>query len=275
MIKQSRMKYINFFVVAIVSFMFLLPIIWMVSSSLKDTNTIFKYPPKLLPDPVLWKNYLEAVTYIPFFKYMKNTAIISVLSAIGAMISTPPVAYAFAKLKWPGRNIAFIIVLSTLMLPFQVQVIPLYVLYKKIGWLGTYLPLILPNFFSGALYVFLMRQFMKGIPDEVCESAFLDGAGHFKVLARIIVPFCFPVMFAIGLFTFLGSWTDFFAPLIFLTNEKYYTISLGLQQYSSIHKTQWAYLMAACVMFTVPVLAVFFFTQKTFIMGITFKGVKG
>jgi multiple sugar transport system permease protein len=191
------------------------------------------------------------------------------------VISTPSVAYAFAKLKWPGRNIAFIIVLSTMMLPFQVQIIPLYVTFKAIGWIGTILPLVVPNFFSNALYIFLMRQFMIGIPDAICESAFIDGAGHFTILTRIVVPFCLPAIFAVGLFTFMGSWTDFFGPLIFLSNENTYTLSVGLQQFSSVHHTQWNYLMAASVMFTLPVLTLFFFTQRFFLQGITFSGVKG
>jgi multiple sugar transport system permease protein len=268
-------KVILFILTLFVTAMFLLPIIWMLSSSLKDNNSIFKVPPDLIPKPALWKNYLEAVLYIPFFKYLKNTAVISLLSTLGMVISTPSVAYAFAKMKWPGRSIAFVIVLSTMMLPFQVQIIPLYVIFKKIGWIGTILPLVVPNFFSNALYIFLIRQFMVGIPDAVCESAFIDGAGHFTILTRIVVPFCLPAIFAVGLFTFMGCWTDFFGPLIFLSNENTYTLSLGLQQFSSVHHTQWNYLMAACVMFTVPVLTLFFFTQRFFLQGITFSGVKG
>ena len=267
-------KYVVFALALLVTFLFVLPILWMISSSLKNNNEIFKFPPDLIPKYFKWNNYSESVKYIPFFKYLKNTILISVLSAIGTIISTPSISYAFAKIKWKGRNFIFILVLSTLMLPFQVQIVPLYVLFKKIYWLGTILPLVVPNFFGNALYIFLLRQFMLRIPDEVSESAFIDGAGHFTILTRVIIPFCYPAIFVIGLFTFLASWTDFFAPLVFLNNENTYTISLGLQQYSSVHHTQWAYMMAACSMFTIPVLILFFFTQRSLELGITFKGIK-
>jgi multiple sugar transport system permease protein len=271
----KKTKLAAFILTLIITCLFALPSIWMISGSLKDNNSIFKIPLELIPKHALWHNYVDAVNYIPFFKYFKNSLLISLLSAIGMIISTPSVSYAFAKMKWPGRNMVFILVLSTMMLPFQVQIIPLYVLFKNIGWLGTLLPLIVPNFFSSALYIFLLRQFMIGIPNEICEAARIDGAGHFIILRKIVVPFCLPAIFTIGLFTFLASWTDFFAPLVFLNDANSYTLSLGLQQFSSVHRTQWAYLMAACVLFTIPVLIVFFFTQRSFIKGISFKGVKG
>lgn len=267
-------KTIAFLAASIVAALFALPILWMVSSSLKDTNSIFKVPPDWIPNPVRWRNYIDATQYIPYWMYLKNTLVISVLSAIGAMISTPSVAYAFAKMKWPGRNAVFLIVLSTLMLPFQVQIIPLYVLFKNMDWLNTYLPLIVPNFFSGALFIFMLRQFMSGVPRSVIEAAFIDGAGHGKILANIMVPFCLPAIFTIGLFTFMGSWTDFFGPLIYLNRVENFTLSLGLQQFSSLHHTEWGYLMAASCLFTLPVVLLFFFTQRSFIMGISFKGVK-
>jgi multiple sugar transport system permease protein len=272
---SKAVKIAAFIVTLVIACLFALPILWMISSSLKDNNSMFRAGLHFIPDKMMWHNYVSAVTYIPFFKYLKNTLVVSVLSTVGMVLSTPSVAYAFAKMKWPGRNAAFLIVLSTMMLPFQVQIIPLYVLFKNIGWLGSLLPLIVPNFFSGALYVFLLRQFMIGIPNEVIEAAFIDGAGHFKILRKIVVPFCLPAIFAIGLFTFMASWTDFFGPLVFLNNPEHYTLSLGLQQYSSVHHTEWAYLMAACALFTLPVLIVFFFTQRSFILGISFKGVKG
>lgn len=271
---SKGVKISAFLVTLIVAILFTLPIFWMVSSSLKDSNSIFKVPPDWIPNPFRWRNYWDATQFIPFATYMKNTLIIAVLSAIGAMLSTPSVAYAFAKMKWPGRNLMFLVVLSTLMLPFQVQIIPLYVLFKNMDWLNTYLPLIVPNFFSSALYIFMLRQFMSGVPQSVIEAAFIDGAGHGKILRAIMVPFCLPAIFTIGLFTFLASWTDFFGPLIFLNRVEKFTLSLGLQQYSSIHHTEWGYLMAASVMFTLPILVLFFFTQRSFILGISFKGVK-
>ena len=277
--KKSRKKKIEnlifFLITCLVAFLFLLPILWMISGSLKSNNTIFEFPPKLIPEHPIWHNYFDAVTYIPFFKYFKNTLIISVVSTIGVVISTPSVAYAFAKMEWKGKNFVFVLVLSTLMLPFQVQMIPLYILFKKIGWIGTVLPLIVPNFFGNAMYIFLLRQFMIGLPKEMSESAFIDGASHFTILTKIVIPLCKPALFSIGLFTFLGNWTDFLGPLVYLTKQDSFTLSLGLQQYSSLHSTEWPYLLCACTLFTIPVLILFFFMQKTFIEGITFTGVKG
>ena len=264
--------YLLTFVIVLI---FILPVVWMVSSSLKDNNAIFKVPPELLPIPPKWSNYIEAVTYIPFFLYFKNTMIIAVLSALGVIITTPFVAYAFSRMEWRGRDALFILSLSTLMLPFQVQMIPLYVMYRQVGWIGTLLPLIVPNFFGNALFIFLLRQFMIGIPEEITEAALIDGAGHFTILTRVLLPLCKPAILTIGLFEFLGVWTDFPMPLVFLNNTKLYTLSLGLQQYSSVHQTQWSYLMAASVLYTIPVLVLFFFTQKSFVKGITFTGIKG
>lgn len=272
---KKRYGIYAFILSILVAFAFILPIVWMLSSSLKDNNTMFELPPRLIPHPAVWRNYLDAVHYIPFFTYLKNTLLVSIISSLGIILSTPSVAYAFAKMQWPGRNAVFILVLSTLMLPFQVQMIPLYVLFKNMGWVGTLLPLIVPNFFSNALFIFLMRQFMIGIPNELSEAAIIDGAGHFAILTRVIVPLCKPAIFAVALFTFLGNWTDFLGPLIFLNKQETMTLSLGLQQYSSVHRTQWAYLMAACTLFTTPVLIVFFLAQRSFIEGITFTGIKG
>ena len=273
--KKKRINgIIGFIVSVLVTVIFVIPLLWMVSSSLKSNGTIFKVPPDLIPRPALWSNYPETVNYIPFFRYLKNTIIITALSTIGALLSTPPVAYGFAKLKWPGRQFAFFVVLSTMMLPYQVEVIPLYILYRKIGWLNTFLPLIVPNFFSGAMYIFLMRQFMLGIPNELSDAALVDGANHFQIMTKIMVPLCKPVMAAVALFSIMGNWTDFFAPLVFLTSESKYTLSLGLQMFSSRYQTQWNYLMAACTMFTIPPLILFFFTQSYFLIGISFTGVK-
>lgn len=273
--RKKVKKAILFVVMALVTFVFLIPIYWMVISSLKDNVSIFKIPPELFPKKLYFKNYLEAIEYIPFIKFTKNTIFVSVVSTFGLLLSCPMVAYALAKLKWKGRQVYFVIMLSTMLLPFHVQMVPLYMLYKKLGWIGTYLPLIVPNFFGSALYIFLLRQFMIGIPKELSESAIIDGAGHFRIYGTIVMPLIKPAMFSVALFAFLANWSDFLGPLIFVNQESHYTLSIGLTFYKGTKQTEWAYLLAACTMFTVPIAVLYFFTQRRFIEGITFTGIKG
>ena len=257
------------------SLVFFIPVYWMIISSFKDNQTIFKYPPTLFLKRYEWCNYVNMTNYIPFWKYFFKTLIVTVFSTIGLVVSCSPVAYAFAKLHWRGKQVMFMILLSTMMLPFEVQMIPLYTLFRKLGWIGTFLPLIVPNFFGTALYIFLLRQFMISIPKELSESAFIDGANHFKILTRIVLPLAGPALFSVALFAFLANWTDFLGPLVFLNKQDLFTLSIGLTHFTSGHKTEWAYLMAACNLFVLPVVILFFFAQKRFVEGITFTGIKG
>ncbi|MCL6547816.1 MAG: carbohydrate ABC transporter permease [Alicyclobacillus sp.] len=254
---------------------FLLPFLWMLSSSFKGNQDIFVFPPSLLPKHWLWRNYPEALTYIPFARYLFNTLVISVASVIGTLVSTPPVAYAFSRIQWRGRNVLFGICLATIMLPFMVTMIPMYTLFRDLHWINTYWPLIVPAFFGTPLYIFLMRQFYMGLPKDISEAAYIDGAGEFRVFWQIVTPLTKPALISVALFTFLANWTDFLAPLIFLNDSNMFTLSLGLQQYQSTHFTAWSYLMAACVVFTLPVVVLFFFLQRYFIEGISLSGVKG
>lgn len=254
---------------------FLLPFIWMLSSSLKDNQDIFVFPPKLIPKIFHWNNYPNALTYIPFMKYLVNTLIISIGSVIGSLVSVPPVAYAFSRLEWKGRNFLFGVCLATMMIPFMATMIPLYTMFKSIGWINTFYPLIIPAFFGTPLYIFLMRQFYLGIPKEITEAGYIDGANEFRVFLQIITPLTKPALISISLFTFLANWTDFLAPLVFLNDSSKFTLSLGLQQFQSVHSTQWSYLMATCVVFTLPVVLLFFFLQRYFIEGISMSGSGG
>jgi len=265
----------TFLLVAFFSLVFFVPVYWMIISSFKSNQTIFRYSPVLFLEKLLWSNYTNMTKYIPFWRYFFNTLIVSVISTIGLVISCSPVAYAFAKLHWRSKQIMFIIVLSTMMLPFQAQMIPLYTLFRKFGWIGTFLPLIVPNFFGTAMYIFLLRQFMISIPKELSESAFIDGANHFKILTSIVLPLSGSALFSVALFAFLANWTDFLGPLVFLNKQNLFTLSIGLTHFTSGHKTEWAYLMAACTLFVVPVVILFFFAQKRFVEGITFTGIKG
>lgn len=253
----------------------LLPLIWMVSSSLKSDNEIFVFPPHLVPAHPLWQNYPAALHYIDFGLYMFNTVVIATGAVCGTIFSCTLTAYAFSRLQWKGRNLCFALCMGTLMLPFQVQMIPLYIIFRHLGWIGTFLPLVVPAFFGNALYIFLLRQFLLTIPRELSEAASIDGAGDFGTFWRIILPLVKPALAAVALFSFLDSWQDFLGPLIYLDNPATFTLSLGLQLYYSVHQTAWAYLMCAAVVFTLPALIVFVAAQRTFVQGITLTGVKG
>ncbi|WP_243633155.1 carbohydrate ABC transporter permease [Paenibacillus xerothermodurans] len=257
------------------SVFFLIPFIWMLSTSLKPRTQIFSFPPEWIPSPFKWSNYTEAMSYIPFFTYLNNTVLITVLSTLGVVLSCPIVAYSFAKLRWRGRNVLFMITLAVMMIPGQVTMMPLFMLFNKLGWVGTPMPLIIPAFFGVPFYIFLLRQFFMGLPDSLMDAARIDGAGEFRIYTQIMLPLARSAVLSVGLFQFMASWTDFIGPLLYLTNEVSYTLSLGLQQFQSQKGSEWGLMMAVSTMMTVPVIILFFFLQKTFIQGITFTGIKG
>jgi multiple sugar transport system permease protein len=272
--KKKVTRFSAHMVLIIASFFFMIPFIWMVSTSLKPLTQVFTFPPEWIPKPVKWSNYIDAMNYIPFFTYLKNTTIITVVSTVGAVLSCPIVAYSFAKLKWPGRNILFIITIGVMMIPGQVTMIPLFLLFEKLGLVGTPYPLIIPAFFGIPFYIFLLRQFFMGLPDSLREAAKIDGASEFRIYWQIMLPLAKPAVLAVGLFQFMASWTDFLGPLLYLTDSVQYTLSLGLQQFQSQKGSEWGLMMAVSTMMTIPVILLFFFLQKTFIKGITFSGIK-
>lgn len=259
----------------VASAFFMIPFIWLLSTSLKPLTQIFTFPPEWIPSPILWSNYSRAVEYIPFWTYLKNTAIITIVSTLGVIISCPLVAYSFAKLEYRGRGILFFVTLAVMMIPGQVTMIPLFLLFTKLGRVGTPLPLIVPQFFGVPIYIFLLRQFFMGLPDALREAARLDGASEFRIYLQIMFPLAKSAVLAVALFQFMGSWTDFMGPLLYLTNEPSYTVSLGLQQFQSQKGSEWGLLMAVSTLMTLPIIVLFFFLQKTFISGITFSGIKG
>ncbi|PLR68695.1 MULTISPECIES: carbohydrate ABC transporter permease [Bacillaceae] len=272
--KTSKSIFAHTFLI-LISILFLVPFFWMLSTSLKDQTQIFSFPPEWIPSPFKWSNYQEAVDYIPFFSYLKNTVVITVFSTIGAVITCPLVAYGFAKLRFKGSNALFIVTIAVMMIPGQVTMIPLFILFEKLGWVGSPLPLIIPVFFGVPFYIFLLRQFFLGLPDTLMDAARIDGAGEFRIYWQIMLPLAKPAVLAVGLFQFMGSWTDFLGPLLYLTDETSYTLSLGLQQFQSQKGTEWGLMMAVSTLMTLPIIVLFFFLQKTFIKGITFSGIKG
>jgi len=257
------------------AFVFLIPFLWMLSTSLKTKPQLATYPPIWIPNPVEWANYPNTVVYVPFFLYLQNTLVIAILSTLGALISCSLVAYSLARIPWPGRNFLFICTIATLMIPFQVTLIPLFLVFKHLGLVGGYIPLILPHFFGDALYIFLLRQFFMSIPMELSEAARIDGASEFRIYWAIILPLAKPALATVTIFEFIARWRDYLGPLIYLSDQNYYTLSLGLQQYSSQYGREWGLLMAASVLITMPIIILFFFLQKTFVQGVTLSGIKG
>jgi multiple sugar transport system permease protein len=254
---------------------FMTPFLWMLSTSLKSDVQLYVYPPILVPIPPHWANYPTAVTYIDFFLYLRNTVFIAVVSTIGELISCSLVAYSLARIPWRGRNLLFILTVSTLMLPYQVTLIPLFLVFKNLGWVGDFRPLIIPHFFGSALYIFLLRQFFMTIPMELSEAARIDGASELRIYGSIILPLVKPALATVAIFEFIARWRDYLGPLIYLSDAKYYTLSLGIYQYRSEHGAEWGLLMAASVLITLPIILIFFFLQKTFVQGIALTGIKG
>ena len=256
---------------------FLFPLLWMVSTSLKVKSQVMAMPPKLIPDPIRWANYPDALNApnFPFLILLKNTLTYTLLSTLGVMISCPLAAYSFSRLRWPGRDTVFLATLATMMIPGTVTLIPTFIIYRYLGWTGSYLPLIVPAFFGGAFYIFLLRQFFMSIPMELSEAAFVDGASHLTIMVRIVLPLARPAIATVALFEFLACWNDFMGPLIYVTNEKLYTLSLGLYAFRERWELRYDLMMAAGLVVTAPILVLFFFTQRTFIEGIALTGIKG
>jgi multiple sugar transport system permease protein len=257
------------------SLMFLLPLVFALTSSFKTNGQIMEIPPRWIPDPFHWQNYPEALTYIPFAKYTLNTLIIAAGAITGNLISCTIIAYGFARLKAPGKNFLFILMLSTMMLVEPVRIIPIYIIFSKLGWVDSFLPMIIPAFFGSPFYIFLLRQFFMCIPRELEDAALIDGANRLQILWKIIVPNAKPALAAVAIFNFQGVWNDFLYPLVFLHNQNNYTIALGLSFFRSTYSVQWGYLMAASVVALLPMVIIFFLAQKTFIEGISFSGIKG
>ncbi len=254
--------------------LFLAPALWMLSSSLKPDYEIFATPPTLWPSSPRWQNYAEALTSLPFGRFAVNTLIIALSSIIGHLFSCSIVAYGFARLRAPGKGFMFILMLSTLMLPYPVTMVPLFIIFSKLGLINSFTPLILPTFFGNAFYIFLLRQAFKQIPPDLEDAARMDGASTLQVLLNVILPLSRPALATVAIFTFQAAWNDFLAPLIFLHDQSLYTLQLGLSLFRGAYNVQWAYLMAASLVVTLPVIAIFFFAQRSFIEGVGFAGTK-
>jgi multiple sugar transport system permease protein len=252
----------------------IMPFVWMVSTSLKTPPEIFRYPPTWIPDPVAWENYARTLSAIPFGRYYFNSLFVAVSVTLLQIVTASLGAFAFARMRFRGRDALFLMYLATLMIPFQVTMIPNFILIRYLGWYDSFQALIFPTAFS-AFAVFLLRQFFMGIPLEMDEAARMDGAGSFRIWWQIIMPLSTPVLAALTIFTFLGSWNDFLWPLIITNSVSTRTIPVGLAAFQGEYNTQWNLLMAGSVIALLPVLIVYFFAQRRFIEGITLSGMGG
>lgn len=257
----------------------LVPFLWLVRSSLMEPRQIFTFPVEWIPDPFAWGNYPQALTAVDFRQYFTNTMIIEVGVITGTLISSTLAAFAFSRLRWRGRNVVFGILLSSLMLPYAVTLIPTFLLWRELHALDTFVPLIVPSWFAsgigGVFNIFLLRQFFMTIPRDLDEAAYIDGASPIRVLVEVILPLSRPALIVVGIFTFIAVWNDFLGPLIYLTSEDNYTLAIGLRSFTSIYSSQWDLLMAASTAVVAPVIVLFFFAQRYFIEGIALTGIKG
>lgn len=273
-VRHSR-SLVSYIVLLGLSIIFIMPLVWMISTSLKPNQGLFVRPIQWLPENPQWGNFVRIFERVNFAQYIKNTLFTSLTPVLGVLIATPMVAYSITKVPWKGSKIIFPIIIATMMIPWQVTQIPLYISWSKLGLINTYFPLVLPFFFGSPYYIYLMRQFMKSLPDSVVEAARIDGANDVLTLSRIIYPMCKPVLTTIGVLVFIACWNDLNGPLIYLQDSAKYTISVGLKSFMLSAKTEWELLMAANVVFTLPLIAIFFVAQKQFLGGIsTTSGLK-
>ncbi|MDR0449790.1 MAG: carbohydrate ABC transporter permease [Treponema sp.] len=254
---------------------YIMPYYWMLVTSLKGTMELRLAPPTLFPREIHFEHYLEAVRFIPFFRYMANSLTIVIFSVIGAVISNSLVGYGFSRINWPGREKLFMVVIATMFIPFPVVLVALFDIFAKFKLVNTFLPLIIPAYTGQALYIFMMRQYLLTIPGEISDAGFIDGAGEFEIFCKLIMPLTKPVIAVVAIFTALGSWNDFLGPLIYLTRQEMYTLSIGLQFFRSQHEVEYSLLMAASTLVALPVVVIFLCFQRFFVEGITMGAVKG
>jgi len=252
-----------------------LPFIWMVLSSLKSQPEIFIFPPRLLPRTPQWSNYIEVTKAMPFTWFTFNSLKIALLSVLGQVLSASLAAYAFARLRFPGREFMFLVWLGCMMIPSQVTLIPQFVLFRSFGWLDTHLPLVVPNFFGSAFGTFLLRQFFMTIPMELEDAAIVDGCSRFRIYWNIMMPLAKPAIATLAVFTFMGSWNNLLGPVIYLTTYKKLTLPVGLAFFRGQYGTEWALLMAGATISVIPIIALYMFAQQYFVQGVVMSGIKG
>ena len=271
-------------ILILAAILFIIPFYWMVVSALKSTQELTKFPPTLIPGALVWQNFVDAVNYIPFGLYTLNSLIITVGITIGAVLSNTVVAYGFSRIQWPGRNAMFYICIATLFLPYPVILVALFDIFGRLpsfglqgakSWVDTFLPLIVPAFFGNPFYIFLMRQFMLGIPRELSDAARVDGASEIQTFWKVIMPLTKPAIVVVAIFAAVAAWNEFLLPLLYLQENSKYPLAVGLAFYTSQHDVAYNLLMAAATLVVLPVVVIFLLAQRFFVEGITVGGVKG
>jgi multiple sugar transport system permease protein len=255
--------------------LFALPFLWLLSTSLKAEREVFLYPPHWIPRPIRWENYPNALAAFPFWRYLANTLFLCAATVAGTLFSCAPPAYAFARIPFRGREALFVLMLGTIMLPGQATMLPVFLLFRWLGWIGSFRPLWVPAFFGNAFFIFLLRQFFRTIPGELSDAARIDGCGEAGIFWRVILPLARPALASVALFTFIGTWTDFMGPLVYLHDEGQFTLALGLTAFLGRHGAEWHLLMAAGTVVTAPLIVLFLLTQRTFVKGVALTGLKG
>ena len=273
--KNRKIRIISYILLAVISVMMLFPFFWMVRSAFMTNREITTVPIQWIPSHFNFDNFVEAFTEDNFARYFLNSAIIVCINMVGAILSSSFIAFGFARLTFKGRGLWFALLLSTMMIPYTVLMIPQFLIWQAVGGYNTFLPLTVPCFFGSAFNVFLVRQFYMGIPKEYDEAALVDGANYFVIYSRIILPMAKPVLCSVGVFTFMNTWNDFMGPLLYLDKPELKTVSLALQNFMGQHTSKWNLLMAVATVITVPMIVVYFAAQRYFIEGITFSGLKG
>lgn len=269
----SIIAHITLIVIALIS---LVPLLYMISTSLKAYGREFAYPIEWIPDPVVWANYADVFDRVPVWTFFRNTMLVTGFTLVGGLLSSSLVAYGFARTRFPGRDFLFMLMLSGLMLPYMVTLIPQFVLFRNLGWINTLLPLIVPAFFGGhPFYIFLLRQFFRGLPTDLEDAAKLDGAGYFRIWWTVAMPLAKPGLATVAILSILHNWNDFTAPLVYLNTQDKWTLALGIRLFRDAYQVNFNLMMAYAVMMTIPVFTVFFAFQKYFIRGITVSGMGG
>jgi ABC-type glycerol-3-phosphate transport system permease component len=258
------------------SVIMMMPFVWLVISSVKPQEQIFVFPPEWIPREIRLENYVEALVYKPFYRFILNTLLIAVANQIAILVTASFCGYGFARIPFPGRDFWFGIVMATLMVPYIVLMVPQFIIFTRLGWIDTYLPLTVPFFFGGGAFnIFLFRQFFRSLPEELADAGRIDGNSEFGVYWRIMLPLCKPALATVAVFTFLNTWNDFLAPLLYLRSDYNFTVALGLATFRSVMNTRWDLLMAASTAMILPIILLFFFAQRYFVEGIVLSGLKG
>ncbi|MGB6129110.1 MAG: carbohydrate ABC transporter permease [Psychrilyobacter sp.] len=275
MFKKNLKKTCVYIILIFFSLLFLAPFFWLLTTSVKGPEEVFLFPPKWIPTTWHFENFMKAWNLQPFNLFLKNSLIVVVLSTIGQVFSSSLVAFGFARFEFRGRNFLFMIVLATMMIPWDVTMIPLYMQFNFLGWINTLKPLIVPSYFGSAFFIFLLRQFLMGIPKDLDEAAKIDGANAFQIYWKIYLPLMKPALVLISVFNILGTWNDYLGPLIFLNDQRKYTLSLGLSQFKGMNGVDTTSMMAITTLICLPPLIMFFIAQKHIIDGVSSTGLKG